>query len=81
MRLLYITESAPNRDPVYGDGSSMIPYEILRNLPDDVDVTLLSFEGRVGLPEEIRERCAEVQMLTPRPRAAALTSAAAKTTP
>lgn len=72
MRLLYITESAPNRDPVYGDGSSMIPYEILRNLPDDVDVTLLSFEGRVGLPEEIRERCAEVQMLTPRPRAAAL---------
>lgn len=50
----------------------MIPYEILRNLPDDVDVTLLSFEGRVGLPEEIRERCAEVQMLTPRPRAAAL---------
>ncbi|MEO3934477.1 glycosyltransferase [Micrococcaceae bacterium Sec7.4] len=72
MRLLYITESVPNRDPVFGDGSSMIPYEILRNLPADVDVTLLTFSGPVGLPDEVRSRCAAVHVLTPRSRAAAL---------
>ncbi|MDQ0755126.1 glycosyltransferase [Arthrobacter sp. B3I4] len=72
MRLLYITESVPNRDPVYGDGSSMIPYEILRNLPAGVDVTLLSYAGDVALPDEVRDRCSEVHILTPRGRAAAL---------
>ena len=72
MRLLYITESVPNRDPVFGDGSSMIPYEVLRNLPADVDVTLLTFSGPVGLPDEVRSRCAAVHVLTPRSRAAAL---------
>ncbi|XTR50856.1 hypothetical protein ACOM2C_10150 [Pseudarthrobacter sp. So.54] len=65
MKLLYITESVPNRDPVFGDGSSMIPYEILRNLPAEVDVTLLTFAGPVELPDEVRRRCAEVHVLTP----------------
>ena len=72
MRLLYITESAPNRDPVFGDGSSMIPYEILRNLPADVDVTLMTYSGPVGLPDEVRSRCAAVHVLPPRSRKAAL---------
>lgn len=72
MRLLYITESVPNRDPVFGDGSSMIPYEVLRNLPADVAVTLLTYAGPVGLPDEVRSRCEAALVLTPRSRKAAL---------
>ncbi|MEC5189766.1 MULTISPECIES: glycosyltransferase [unclassified Arthrobacter] len=72
MKLLYITESVPNRDPVFGDGSSMIPYEILRNLPAEVDVILLTFAGPVELPDEVRGRCAEVHVLAPRSRRSAL---------
>ena len=68
MRLLYVTESMPNRDPVFGDGSSMIPFEFLRNLPEDVKVTLVTFSGPVGLPEEVRERCEAVHILSPRNR-------------
>ena len=62
----------PNRDPVFGDGSSMIPYEILLNLPADVDVTLLTFSGRVALPDELRSRCTAVHVLTPRRHTAAM---------
>lgn len=68
MKLLYITESVPNRDPVLGDGSSMIPFEVLRNLPGDVTVTLLTFSGPVDLPDEIRARCEAVHILPPRKR-------------
>lgn len=69
MRLLYITESVPNRDPLLGDGSSMIPFEVLRNLPADVAVTLLTFSGPVSLPAELRERCDAVHVLATRKRA------------
>ncbi|MET1022429.1 MAG: glycosyltransferase [Arthrobacter sp.] len=62
----------PNRDPVHGDGSSMIPYEILRNLPADVEVTLLTFAGPARLPDDVRRRCAAVHVLAPRSRNAAL---------
>lgn len=72
MRLLYITESVPNRDPVLGDGSSMIPFEVLRNLPADVAVTLLTFSGPVALPDELRERCEAVHVLATRKRAGAM---------
>lgn len=72
MKLLYITESVPNRDPKLGDGSSMIPFELLRNFPEDVAVTLLTFAGPVDLPEEIRERCEAVHVLPTRQRRAAL---------
>ncbi len=72
MRLLYITESVPNRDPVLGDGSSMIPFEVLRNLPADVTVTLLTFSGPVALPDELRERCGAVHVLATRKRAGAM---------
>jgi glycosyltransferase involved in cell wall biosynthesis len=72
MRLLYITESVPNRDPVLGDGSSMIPFEVLRNLPADVAVTLLTFSGPVALPDELRERCEAVHVLATRKRAWAM---------
>ncbi|HET8878204.1 MAG TPA: glycosyltransferase [Arthrobacter sp.] len=50
----------------------MIPYEILRNLPADVEVTLLSFAGPVPLPDDVRARCEAVHILTPRRRTAAL---------
>lgn len=63
-----MTESMPNRDPVFGDGSSMIPFEFLRNIPEDVHVTLVTFSGPVGLPEEVRERCEAVHILSPRNR-------------
>ena len=46
----------------------MIPFEFLRNLPDDVKVTLVTFSGPVGLPEEVRERCKAVHILSPRNR-------------
>lgn len=71
MRLLYVTESMPNRDPVFGDGSSMIPYEFLRNLPEDIAVTLVTFSGPVGLPDDVRERCESVHILAPRSRTSA----------
>jgi polysaccharide biosynthesis protein PslH len=72
MRLLYVAESVPNRDPVQGDGSSMIPYEVLRHLPSDVSVTLLTYSGAVEVPEEVRSRCEAVHELAPRSHRAAL---------
>lgn len=68
MRLLYVTESMPNRDPVFGDGSSMIPYEFLRNLPEDIAVILVTYSGPVGLPDDVRDRCDSVHILAPRNR-------------
>lgn len=72
MRLLYITEDVPNRDPAFGDGSSMIPFEILRNLPDDIAVTLVTYRGRVEVPPEVRDRCEAVHLLAMRGRGWAL---------
>ncbi|QNE16223.1 glycosyltransferase [Pseudarthrobacter sp. NBSH8] len=68
MKLLYITESVPNRDPMLGDGSSMIPFEVLRNLPADIAVTLLTFAGPVDVPAEIRTRCNTVHVMPTRRR-------------
>jgi len=64
--LLYVTESVPNRDPVLGDGSSMIPFEIIQFLPNDIEVTLLTFCGDVPVPREILHRCSQVIALQPR---------------
>jgi hypothetical protein len=69
MKLLYVTESVPNRDPMLGDGSSMIPFEVLRNIPGDVAVTLLTFAGPVDVPAEIRARCDAVHVMPIRSRA------------
>lgn len=66
MKLLYVTESVPNRDPELGDGSSMIPYEVILHLPPGVAVTLLTFSGPVPVPAEIRNRCDTVYELAPR---------------
>lgn len=72
MRVLYATESVPNRDPVLGDGSSMIPYELIRHLPEDVAVTLLTYGGPVPVPDDVRRRCDAVIILPTRPRRSAL---------
>jgi glycosyltransferase involved in cell wall biosynthesis len=72
VRLLYVTEGVPNRDPVLGNGSSMIPYEIIRSLPGDVSISLLTFEGPVQVPDEISRRCDEVEILPTRHSASAL---------
>jgi len=69
MKLLYVTESVPNRDPILGDGSSMIPFEVLRNLPGDVAVTLLTFAGPVEVPAVIRARCDAVHVMPTRSHA------------
>src|SRR3954447_1043204 len=63
MRLLHVTEGVPTRAPVRGDGSSMISFELLRHLPDDVTVRLLTFGEPADLPQEVRARCADVVVL------------------
>ncbi len=63
MKLLYVAESIPNRDPLLGDGSSMIPYEVVLALPAEVGVTLLTFRSDVAVPPEILRRCDDVIVL------------------
>ena len=63
MDLLYVTEQVPNRDPVEGNGSSMIPYEVILALPEEVRVTLLTYDDGFPVPAEIAARCAEVVLL------------------
>ncbi|SDC39483.1 Glycosyltransferase involved in cell wall bisynthesis [Geodermatophilus telluris] len=82
MRLVYVTEGVPNRDPERGDGSSLIPYGVLGALPDDVEVTLLTYTGDVPVPPEVAARCADVQLLRPRdPRLALLRSLVSRAHP
>jgi polysaccharide biosynthesis protein PslH len=62
MDLLYVTEAVPNRDPVHGDGSSMISFEVLRHLDPSIDITLVTFGAEQDVPQEVRARCAEVHV-------------------
>ena len=63
VHLLYVAEDVPNRDPVLGDGSSMITYEVLLALPADLEVSLLAFDRGIAVPPEIRARCRDVLLL------------------
>jgi IS30 family transposase/glycosyltransferase involved in cell wall biosynthesis len=72
VRLLYVTEDVPTRDRVHGDGSSMIPYEVLRHLPPDVEVDLLTYRGSAEVPREVSDRCRTVLTLPRRPRNSAV---------
>lgn len=75
VKLLYLTEEVPNRDPLHGDGSSMISYEVLRHLPADVVVHLVTFKGAAAVPPEIRNRSRSITELRQRrPQAAAVLS-------
>jgi glycosyltransferase involved in cell wall biosynthesis len=60
MDLLYVTEGIPTRDPLSGDGSSMISYEVIRRLPDDLRITLVTFGSGEPVPDEVRDRCDRV---------------------
>lgn len=69
--LLYITEGVPTRDPVRGDGSSLIPYEVIRHMASGIDITLLTFGESQEVPSCIRRRCHRVEVLPlSRPRLA-----------
>lgn len=61
--LLAVTEDVPNRDPVAGNGSSMIPYEVLRRLDDGFVVRLITFGGTVPIPEPIARRAISCEVL------------------
>jgi len=61
-----VTEGMPNRDPALGDGSSMIPYEVLRALPAHMSVTLLTFASELPAPDEVAERCERVVVIPKR---------------
>jgi glycosyltransferase involved in cell wall biosynthesis len=50
----------------------MIPYELIRHLPADVTVTLLTYGGPVPVPDDVRGRCEAVVILPTRPRRSAL---------
>lgn len=63
MKFLYVAESMPNRDPVRGDGSAMIPFEVIRNLPPSAEVTLLTFRSDLATPQAVAERCSRVLVL------------------
>ena len=76
MSLLYATEDVPNRDPLHGNGSSMISYEVLRHLPSDVAGVPWSPSRVKQTPDEIRARCDTVVLLQCRgPRQASIVSA------
>src|ERR671939_138769 len=63
IKLLYVTEQVPNRDLAFGNGSSMIPYEVIRSMPAHVKITLLTYDEGFPVPAEIVDRCAAVTLL------------------
>ena len=63
MRLVYVAEGVPNRDPLLGDGSSMIPFEVIRHAPAGVSITLVTWTSPISVPDEIRARCDDTVML------------------
>ncbi len=76
MKLLYLTESVPTRDPVLGDGSSMISYELIQRLPEDVAITLLTFTSSAEVSAEVAQRCEEIVVLDTRSHGSALARSA-----
>ncbi|HWH25744.1 MAG TPA: glycosyltransferase [Pseudolysinimonas sp.] len=72
MKLLIVTDGIPTRDPVLGDGSSMISFEIIRSLPADTEITLVTLGATGELPEEISARCVRVATFGTRRHAVAL---------
>ncbi len=62
MKLLYVAEGVPNRDPERGDGSSMISYELIRHFPPEVHITLASFSGEIAVPAEVQQRCDDIHV-------------------
>ncbi len=65
MRMLYVTEDVPDRSPEHGNGTSMIPYEVIRNLPAGVVIDLVTWDYGKPMPDVISARCDEVIVLKP----------------
>ncbi len=65
MRMLYVTEDVPDRSPEHGNGTSMIPYEVIRNLPADVVLDLVTWGYGKPLPDVVKSRCNEVTVIKP----------------
>ena len=60
VRLLIVADGIPNRDPELGDGSSMISFEIIRSLPAEIAVTLVTLGSTHDIPEVVSARCERV---------------------
>lgn len=60
VRLLLITDGVPNRDPEFGDGSSMISFEIIKCLPPEIVLTLVVLGSAHEIPPEISARCERI---------------------
>jgi glycosyltransferase involved in cell wall biosynthesis len=79
MRLLYLTDQVPNIDPVLGDGSALISYQLITHFGDDVEIDLLTFAAGPPVPPEIAERVRAITYLPMRSPTAGLLSSLART--
>ncbi len=79
MRLLYLADQVPNIDPVHGDGSALISYQLITHFDDDVEVDLLTFAAGPPLPAEVADRVRTVTYLPLRSPTAGLLSSLART--
>jgi glycosyltransferase involved in cell wall biosynthesis len=73
---LYVSESVPSCDPEHGDGSSMIPYEVIQAMSATVDITLLAFGDGMRVPPAVADRCVSHATLPLRKLAAPMMRAA-----
>jgi glycosyltransferase involved in cell wall biosynthesis len=60
VRLLIVADGIPNRDPEWGDGSSMISFEVIKAMPAWIAITLVVLGSTHDVPAEIAERCDRV---------------------
>lgn len=75
MKLLVIAEDVPNKDPIYGDGSSLISFHVLLGLAKRADVRLATFDGVVDVPNDILRVCSSVAVYPLRSRSRATVGA------
>lgn len=58
MRVLAVCESPPTLDPVAGNGSTLIPAQVLPRLSGDIEVDLVWFTDRTAAPSpDVLSRC------------------------
>lgn len=73
MRVLVVAESPPTTDARHGNGSTLMTAQLLRHLPDHVQVDLVYFDDRpVGPDADVRERARSVRRVPLRPAWAGL---------
>lgn len=73
MRVVAVCESPPSLDGRHGNGSTSITCQVLRRLPDDLDIDLAYFNDRpVPVDARVVERCRSVIRLPMRSAGVAL---------